>query len=624
MAYLGGVLCSACGSAPAESGFSDAGGADTAAPVDAGDASTVDDAGAPTTQNEGDGFLGSLEGRVPSGCSVCSTDLHQLLDCSTHQVLQTCSADTGCGSGGQCMAPCDAATSNHSSVGCEYYVINPDAFTNIPDSPIGNASLAGSCFAMFLANTWTTAARVTLEFDGQALDVSKSLYSTQGTGAGLTYAPISTGAIEPNQVAILFLSQTTAPGDGSTSSGANKAVACPSGVTASYALDPAVHGTGTGHAFHVSSSVPIVAYDIYPYGGAISQISSATLLLPTSVWDVNYVATTGYIGETNGSLHLNGNLVFVASQDHTSVTMRSVADVVGGTGVAPATRGSPQTYVIDHGEVLQFEQSDDLSGSAVLADKPIGVWGGHYAMYIPDSSVPYADAAHQQIPPVKALGNEYVAVRYRSRTATQESVPWRLVGAVDGTILRYEPAAPAGAPATLSQGQVVEFSAPGPFVVASQDAMHPFYAAAHMTGGSLTGGGSLGSTGLALGDPETVNIVPPSQFLDHYVFFTDPTYAETNLVVVRDKNAGRDVSLDCATAPLGGWQPIGVRYEYTRVDVQMGGAKVGGCDNGRHEMTSAAPFGVTVWGFDRSVSYAYPAGASVKPVNMVVVPVMLH
>jgi hypothetical protein len=45
-------------------------------------------------------------------------------------------------------------------------------------------------------------------------------------------------------------------------------------------------------------------------------------------------------------------------------------------------------------------------------------------------------------------------------------------------------------------------------------------------------------------------------------------------------------------------------------------------------MKSAAPFGVTVWGWGtlgvnpstHDVSYAYPAGASVKAVNQVVVP----
>ncbi len=80
------------------------------------------------------------------------------------------------------------------------------------------------------------------------------------------------------------------------------------------------------------------------------------------------------------------------------------------------------------------------------------------------------------------------------------------------------------------------------------------------------------------------------------------------------------MTLDCVNGPLTGWQPIGARYEYTRVDVQHLGTTVGSCDNGRHEMTSAAPFGITVWGFDNSVSYAYPAGASVKPLSAVVVP----
>ncbi|NOT29778.1 MAG: hypothetical protein HOP15_04930, partial [Planctomycetes bacterium] len=44
--------------------------------------------------------------------------------------------------------------------------------------------------------------------------------------------------------------------------------------------------------------------------------------------------------------------------------------------------------------------------------------------------------------------------------------------------------------------------------------------------------------------------IPPQQYLRSYVFFTDPTYSETNLVVVRAKtpNGFADVSLDCTLA----------------------------------------------------------------------------
>jgi hypothetical protein len=196
---------------------------------------------------------------------------------------------------------------------------------------------------------------------------------------------------------------------------------------------------------------------------------------------------------------------------------------------------------------------------------------------------------------------------------------------VDGTKLTWAPAPPAGAPATLDLGQVVDFDATGPFVVSSQDAAHPFYLAGYMTGGGAFAG---------QGDPEWVNVVPPAQYLRSYVFFTDPTYPETSLVVVRKRSAQgqfAEVQLDCAGA-LSGWQPLGP-HEYTRVDLVTGDFEgVGGCSSGKRRMWSDAPFGVTVWGWGTWhaelmghptswVSYAYPAGMSVVPINDVVIPV---
>jgi hypothetical protein len=139
------------------------------------------------------------------------------------------------------------------------------------------------------------------------------------------------------------------------------------------------------------------------------------------------------------------------------------------------------------------------------------------------------------------------------------------------------------------------------------------------------------------GDAEFVNVIPPGEYQSSYVFFTDPTYPETDLVVVRVKQNGAfgDVKLDCAGA-LGGWQPVGTSgsYEYTRFDLVTGNFQpTGSCDNGRHSITSNAPFGVTVWGwgsaatgdmlkgfYSQYASYAYPAGAAVAPINPVVIP----
>jgi len=250
-------------------------------------------------------------------------------------------------------------------------------------------------------------------------------------------------------------------------------------------------------------------------------------------------------------------------------------------------------------------------------------------MNIPEG-VAACDSAHQQIPPLRALGDEYVAVRPRNRYASMdESPPWRILAAVDGTQLTYFPERPEGAPEKLDKGQFAEFRTGEPFIVKSQGNTHPFYMAGYMESCERY----TSDVKDCRGDPEFVNVVSPQQYRSSYVFFTDPTYPETHLVVVRKKGKDgfSDVKLDCA-GTLTGWKAVG-DYEYTRVDlVRFNFEGQGQCDNGRHEMTSDAPFGVTVWGWGSGetgdltrgfysiyVSYGYPVGASLKFINDVVV-----
>jgi hypothetical protein len=507
---------------------------------------------------------------------------------------------------------CDSAKVNKGSIGCDYYSVDPDIIS----------AAAGSCFAAYIANTWTQPVSITVDRGGQTLDVSSFARIPSGSGTTLTYAVLPGGQLPPGQVAILFLARF-----------GNTLVSCPPGITPAYTTtDAAVHGTGLGSAFHIATSAPVVAYDIFPYGGGQSAATSATLLLPTSVWDTNYIAVDAFrksqlVAEAQPSIDI------VAAEDGTTVTISPTATIVGGSGVPGTNKGVPHTYTLNRGEILQFTQDEELIGSPIQSNKPVGLWGGASCLNI-DVTVGACDSAHQQIPPIKALGNEYVAVRYRNRfDGKEESPPWRIVGAVAGTTLVYEPSTPAGAPSTLGVGQVAEFNAAGPFTVKSQDADHPFYMSAHMTGCQDVNPDASDCRG----DPEFVNVIPAQQYLSSYVFFTDPTYPETNLVLVRNKTSSgfKDVTLDCAGV-ITGWQPADSsgNHEYARIDlVRHDFQSQNGCDNGRHEIHSDAPFGLTVWGwgtaeagvaggfgfFSQAVSYAYPAGASVQAINQVVV-----
>jgi hypothetical protein len=576
-------------------------------PSTAGGAGGGGAAGSVSSSASGSGgsptLTGAASGSGGGGCSPCSADLKNVVDCDGN-VIEVCAAGMAC-AGGVCVAdPCDAAKQSKSSVGCEYWALGLDSI------------MFGACYAAYVTNTWTVPIKIQVEHGGNPLPVAQFTKIPVGQGAQLTYSPYDDAVgLAPGNVAILFLAQSA------NQPGPPLGQPCPPGITPALMIDPAVHGTGLGQAFHITTDGPVVAYQIFPYGGGNAAITSATLLLPTSAWDVNYIAVGAYAKTQIMSNWGLPSLNMLAGEDGTDVTISPVAAIVAGNGVAGTPQGTPITYSLSKGQYVQFTQDADLTGSAILATKPIAVFGGSSCMNIP-VDIAACDTGQQQIPPVRALGHEYAAVRYRGRNGgSNESVPWRIVGAIDGTQLTYAPSAPTGAPVSLASGQVVEFDAPGPFLVASQDNNHPFYVSGHMTGGDSWNGE---------GDPEFVNIIPTAQYLDSYVFFTDPTYPETNLVLVRapGQTGFADVTLDCSGV-VTGWQPLGP-YEYARVDLVTGNwQNVNGCANGAHYISSMAPFGVTVWGWGslatfpvmtQYVSYAYPAGAGVKPVNTTSVP----
>src|SRR5262249_45478507 len=153
-------------------------------------------------------------------------------------------------------------------------------------------------------------------------DVASAARIPSGSGKSITYAPLPNGQLPPGQVAIVFLARS-----------GTKLTSCPAGVTPAYTTtDAAIHGTGIGAAFHIVTDAPVVAYDIYPYGGGQSAATSATLLLPTPAWDANYIAVDAFRKSTLGK-DSNPSINVVAAEDATRVTISPTAAIVGGPGV---------------------------------------------------------------------------------------------------------------------------------------------------------------------------------------------------------------------------------------------------------------------------------------------------
>jgi hypothetical protein len=560
--------------------------------------------------------FGGMGGGTGDGCSA---DLQSVVD-ENGIVVATCPPDQGCFDG-TCIPACEAAEKSKGSIGCEFWAADPPFLSNGPEA----ASLDGPCFAVFLANTWGRAANITVSRGGQSFDVTTFGRIPRGIAPSTTYDPIPASGLPPDEVAVLFLSHK--PGVTNFTS-----LECP--VTPAVLEDTAVAGSGLGLAFHVESDTPVTSYDILPYGGATSYLPSATLLFPSTAWGTNYVAVAPQNNSGGGSLWA----LVVAAEDGTTIDVAPTTTLVGGGGVAQAPAGQVTSYTLDAGQILQWLDPNFGSGmnptSAVFqSTKPFGLWTGNtYLGVSSQTSGPGGqDSTHQQIPPVQALGNEYVGAGVVSRIVggTPESVPYRLMGIVDGTTLTWDPGPPPGAPTTLSAGQFAEFETSTPFVVTSQDEDHPFAFTQYLPGApfnSVAGCGPVPpfpDSTCGLGDEEWVSLVPPRQFLQRYVFFTDPTYATTNLVLIRSKGAGgyEDVDIACL-GNVTGWQPIGSgdKYQYAHLDLVRGTVPVANCNTSRHEATSNGAFGVVVWGTDWYSSYGYPAGGNVGAINDVIVP----
>lgn len=549
---------------------------------------------------DNDGGDGSTTAATCQETQSCSRDLKRIVThrCDgTDTTSDPCPPEQGCGTG-TCVSACDSAKLSKGSIGCEFATLPPDE----------SGGAQGSCFVAMVANVWDKAATLSATYGGDELDISASTYYADMQGTKVVYTPVE-GPIPPGKVALVFLAGIDEPSTFDF-------MACPSGVVPAVRKDPIGHKTTRTKAFQITSDIPVSAYSIWPYGGASTHTPTATVLLPTSAWDTNYVAVSAWT-ESSPTLQI------VAAEDGTVVRMRPKVDLLGGGGITGVGEGQTQTWTIDKGEVLQITQKGDTSGSPIEANKPIGLFGGSECTNLVTSA---CDVLQQQIAPVSQWGSEYALVPYRPRTgagtqmtAARETVPWRIVGAVNGTKLTYDPAPLGGAPETIEAGQVVTFVANDLMTVRSQDDQHPFYAGMFMTGGY---GIAMSTQGLAIGDPDFVNVVPSAQFLDHYIFFVDQTYPETTLTFVRKKTAAgfAPVTLECA-GEISDWRPLGVEGEYEFAWVYLTHNNLpqtfpgGSCGYGRHEANSEGPFAVYVWGTDVYSSYGYAGGMGSRPLS---------
>jgi YVTN family beta-propeller protein len=330
-------------------------------------------------------------------------------------------------------------------------------------------------------------------------------------------------------------------------------------------------GTVANNAVRMSAPGEFVAYLINraPFS------SDAGLALPIDALNTEYVIAT----------YGNGGPEFavVAPFDNTHVTITPKSNLTGGF-----TAGTPFTIQLNRGEGFLGASGGDLTGSTVIADRPVSVTNGVRCVNVPQGTA-YCDHIFEVAQPVQSWGTRALVTNVPNRPS---GTVYRILASQAGTTVRQDGVVVD----TIDRGEFVEVGPIPDSHVFEGD--KPVFVVQYMTGST--------SSGATLGDPAMGNMVPAEQYLDRYTFATLPTsqFPQQFLTVIAETADVPNFRLD--GAPAGSFTPIGATGFSSAVIALAGGT---------HSTSSARPHGITVEGFGSDDSYMYPGGALFEFIN---------
>jgi outer membrane autotransporter protein len=267
-----------------------------------------------------------------------------------------------------------------------------------------------------------------------------------------------------------------------------------------------------------------------------------------------------------------------ATQDNTVITF------------TPKNSASFQV-TLNAGQTYMYTASTQLTGSSILADKPIAVFSGNRCTNVP-TGVSACDHLVEQMPSVDQLSSSYLLAQ-TPRTGSQGNV-MRVVATEDNTEVRVD----GTLVATLAaKGDYYEGRVAGGLQL---DATKPVLVAQYLIGQ----GEAFDNT-----DP-AMTIVPGSdQWLKSYVFATPSGAADfpTDFVsiIIQTTSLG-SLTIDGVVADATLFNPLGsTLFSYGNIDVSA--------TTGPFAISADTPFQLLLSGFDSYDSYFTYGGAAFAP-----------
>lgn len=331
----------------------------------------------------------------------------------------------------------------------------------------------------------------------------------------------------------------------------------------------------TGKSIHVSSAAEVVVYGL----NREQYTTDAYLGLPTDIQSTDYYV----LGWQNSAM--GSEFAVVGTADNTNVTITP-----GAASTSPRAAGVSYSITLQQGETYQLLDTsggtNDLTGTHVVSDKPVSVFGGNACANIPDNQTYACDHVVEQMPPTQAWGTKFATMPLKTRTGGDT---FRMLASQPNTHVSVN----GSVVATLGAGEWYQTLLTGPSIITGDQ---PLLVAQYSNGSTFDN---------VTSDPFEMLIPPYEQFLNQYTVTTPASGFVTNEInlVVPDAAVGA-VTVDGTAIPAGAYVPIGSGFSGTQVDVALG----------THNLAGPSPFGAFMYGFDSYDSYGYPGGQTLAPI----------
>ncbi|MCC7386416.1 MAG: PKD domain-containing protein [Deltaproteobacteria bacterium] len=364
-------------------------------------------------------------------------------------------------------------------------------------------------------------------------------------------------------------------------------------------------------AFRVTAPAPISVAQLQ---GQRYALDSA-LLLPVQALGTRYRTPNGPVFFAARTPHIghNSRLVAVGLEDNTTLTVYPKAPSIAfHQGAGLFSRSTPFTVVMNRHDMIEmFSTPQEVTGTLVESDRPIGFYGSNAATPVP-VNVAAANSLLEHVPPKPTWGKHFLVVPFAGR----ESGSFVRVVADESTEVRRNGVVVA----TLAPGEWWELDQP-------QTSFDEIETSAPALVYQLTKGVTAEPDFVfdqTIGDPTMTLVVPTEQFGTRYtvqafdgfpaLFESGPAVEFQSFVnVIAPTSSVSGMLVD--NLPVSeAWTPIGTgEYAVASIPVSAGAHQV------RHVLPNTR-FGVYVYGFAPADAYAMPGGMQVAPLYSACVP----